>query len=151
MGTTDNNIFFPDPASTPSRSQLQQMAESVDAAIAPQPYSAAEVGVSAGTNWSIANFTAIRIGVLRVIQMQLSYSGSTITANSAGDIPNQNVLTGIPSDWMPSFSTSFAYDAGATGGFGTIGSVFSLRTAMPNSTITSGTTVIIGVAYVALG
>lgn len=155
MGVTASGIAFPDDSDPIANLQdhLQALAESVEAAIAPAAESAASLGITAGANWTIAGFVATRIGVLRVIQGQVTYSGSTLTGSASGDLsPDQIVIDGLPVDWRPSMAAVFPFTReGATFGTGHInagGPEIRLSSLHATGTIASGRTVSFTATYV---
>jgi len=99
--------------------------------------------VTAATNFSVTSFVAYDAGGQTWFAVQLTYSGSTITASSSGDITDTQCCT-LPSALIPPAATWLPYKAGNTAdGIVQIdtGGVCKLQTLSPTATITASSSI----------
>lgn len=150
MGVTSQGIYYPDPSGPPRRQDLQDLAESVDVAIAPVIETAVSLGLTVAADWTLTAFSAARIGIIRVFQAALTYSGATITAGSTGNITDTLVLSDIPVEWRPSIPVIVGFSRGGQAdGIGAVTSdgTFLIQTLSPTATIVSGNGIVLNATY----
>lgn len=152
MAVTSQGIVYPDPGDQPQRQAFEDLAESVDLAIAPQVETAASLGISVPSGWTLTYFSAVRWGALRIIGLRATYSGATITGTADGDISPANVFSNLPVDWRPPGDTVGSYYA--SNGFGasrvTASGVGQIAKLHATATISSGDAIVWSATYVAL-
>lgn len=59
--------------------------------------------------WSVTTYRCRLVGNRATLQMNLSYSGPTITVGSTGNIPDQAGILVIPPEWAPSSGTYYQF------------------------------------------
>ncbi|MEW2631779.1 hypothetical protein AB0903_09000 [Streptomyces sp. NPDC048389] len=94
-------------------------------------------------NFSVGSFTAYKSSGVTVFTVTLNYSGSTITADAAGNIADTACCT-LPSDCRPQATMNTAWDkSGAAVGAVRIqpSGLCQITSLDPNATLASGNTV----------
>lgn len=113
--------------------------------------SAAELGVQAGVDWTIVTFAAEKLGRLVTLNARLTYSGSAITADSAGNLSDRGVLDGLPPGWRPADSAVFSWSrgAGVHAGTGAVsaGGKVSVQTFAPGAQLSPGHVIVLTATY----
>jgi hypothetical protein len=107
-------------------------------------------GASPATNFSVTSFNGRRTCGVATVWVTLSYSGTTITANSAGNITNTACVT-LPAGWRPPIDTVVSFDKGTVAqGSMTIASngVCTLNTLDATATIASGDSLSFAMTFV---
>lgn len=107
-------------------------------------------GATAGTNFSVTSFAGRRTCGVATVVVTLSYSGSTITADSAGNITDTLAVT-LPSGWRPNATIIAAFDKSGTATGDVVilnDGTCTLKTLSPTATIASGATVTFSATYV---
>ena len=153
MSGTTTNYALPYPDETDAAdpaADIKALAQDADSALhgAVTP---ADPGLSLtpGTSWAVTTFTARKCAGIATIYAKLTYSGSTVTASSSGNIADTQCAT-LPAGLLPLMIVVCAFDKTgvATGDayIQTGGAVF-LKALSPTASIASGDTVEIGVTY----
>ena len=111
--------------------------------------------VTAGTNFSVSSQWAQRVNGMISISAVLSYSGSTVTANSSGDLSPDVTVCTIQSPYLPpsgllSAGWALAMPLNTTTGAGFINSSgdVKLLSLVPSVSLTSGATVRFSATFV---
>lgn len=107
---------------------------------------------TAGTDFTVTSFSARRAGGTVEWGVLLTYSGSTLTAGSTGNITGDPVCMTLPEDCRPGAETYAMFEvAGVSAGSARImpNGQCLITSAYPTSTITSGNTVKFGASYAA--
>ena len=153
MSGTTTNYALPYPDETDAAdpaADIKALAQDADSALhgAVTPADPA-LSLTPGTSWAVTTFTAHKAGAVASIYAKLTYSGSTLTAGSGGNLPDTQCAT-LPAGLLPLDIVVPTFDKGgiATGSayIQTGGAVF-LKTVSPTASINSGDTVEIGVTY----
>lgn len=102
----------------------------------------AEVITIDGSNWTVNAFAASRIGFDVDLQMQLTYTGPTVTVPSNGDISNVNIGT-MANGFRPRFLaslTSATIGPGLMAGI-TTGGFLAVNWISPGTSFVAGTVI----------
>ena len=101
------------------------------------------------TNFTVSIFTARTANGYASMHLECTYTGTTLTANSAGDITNTLVAT-LPVGLRPAVSSFQAWDTSATGSgvllFFTDGTI-TIQSLNPGGSLASGGSVRCGFTY----
>lgn len=117
--------------------------------------SAADLGITAAAGWTIASCEAVPVGPLRHLRVTFTYSGSTLTGSSSGNVADTDLFgTVLPVGWRPSGTVPFVFDLGSGGtsfGQGAVSAAgqATIKTLHANGTISSGNAVTVAVTYLA--
>jgi hypothetical protein len=104
----------------------------------------------AATNFSVTSFQAYTVGRLACVDIDLTYSGSTLTSSSSGNISPDTICATLPVGLKPASEEVHAYDKGgvASGGaFMETNGEIVLKTLSPTATIASGDVIHLGFTY----
>lgn len=107
-------------------------------------------GLTAATNFSTSTFNARKTCGVCTVQVVMTRSGTTVTADSAGNIADTLAAT-LPSGWRPAQICNGHVDKGGTAdGSATVDTdgTISLKSLSPTATIASGNNVTITATYV---
>ncbi|MEU7038076.1 hypothetical protein ABZ958_30975 [Streptomyces sp. NPDC046237] len=106
-------------------------------------------GVTMLPGWSLVSFTARRTRGIVTLLLSVTRSGATITANSAGNIDDEQLCT-LPAGWRPAFDVEVsACDGFANGGANIwANGQVNLRTWAPTAVLMTGRNVRVSATYV---
>ncbi|MFF9912282.1 hypothetical protein [Streptomyces sp. NPDC013457] len=106
-------------------------------------------GVTMLPGWSLVSFTARRTRGIVSLLLSVTRSGATITANSAGNIDDEQLCT-LPAGWRPAFDMEVsACDGFANGGANIwANGQVNLRTWSPTGVLMTGRNVRVSATYV---
>jgi len=130
------------------------MTRGFDATVPDGIYTAADLGMSVSANWTLTGFNALHQGLLRVVNINLTYGGATVTAPTNGDITDLTPFAGnLPAGWLPAAEVAATGarvgQHGATVILSATGTILLIGMD-PGTTITSGSVVTFGFTYPAL-
>jgi hypothetical protein len=106
--------------------------------------------LAAATNFSVTNFQAYIVGRLACVDIDLTYSGSTLTATSTGNITPDVICATLPVGLKPASEEVHLYDKGGTssgGAFIETNGEITIKTLSPTATIASGDVLHLGFTY----
>ncbi|CAL9457589.1 hypothetical protein SUDANB15_02551 [Streptomyces sp. enrichment culture] len=100
-------------------------------------------GVTPPADFTTNNFLGYKVGGMTTVSLVMTYSGSTITSSTAGNIGDKVCAT-LPAGWRPPFTVVTSYDrSGVADGSVSIApdGTCTLKTLSPNATIGDGNNV----------
>jgi hypothetical protein len=116
MGTTARGISYPDPAGVPSRSALQTLAQTADAAIGAAVTDTGWQTMTLSLGVGTARYRAVTLGSAVLVCVELSVSGLSPAAGA--DTTIVSAANGIPTAYRPGITTYIATRVTAGGVIG---------------------------------
>lgn len=108
-------------------------------------------GFTLAAGWTLSDWHSYRIGRLRVVQINVTRTGATITGGSSGNVADATVYSAVPTDWQPpaSSNTTGIYQVGGTafGNFALGSTSIVIQTLHANATIASSDSVRLTAVY----